>query len=72
MPPDIKKFSIETIAMLEPILQEKQFVLAGLKLDKKLQKIEKEKFNTESKELELQIYNLQKRLAREFDVLAKS
>ncbi len=66
-----KSLCLQTLAMLEPILQEKQFALANVKMQKILGKIKPEDFDVKSKELDLQIYSLQKRIVREVDVLGK-
>lgn len=67
----VKTLCLQTLAMLEPILQEKQFALANTKMQKMLGKIKPEDFDAKSKELDLQIYSLQKRIVREVDVLSK-
>ena len=67
---DIKILSIQTLAMLEPILQEKQFAIANLKISKKLNRISPEDYETQNKTLSLEVYSLQKRIVREADILA--
>lgn len=68
---DVKAMCIQTLAMLEPLLTNKQFALASIKMQRVQQKISPEDYEERKKVLDREIYALQKRIVREVDVLGK-
>lgn len=68
---DVKVMCIQTLAMLEPLLTNKQFALASIKMQRVQQKISPEDYEERKKVLDREIYALQKRIVREVDVLGK-
>ena len=62
---DNKKFAFQTLEMLAPILNKKQFQLVNLEVGLKMGKLSKEQFSEQQSRIATEIENLQKRILRE-------
>lgn len=66
---DNKKFAVQTLSMLNPILSKKQFQLVNLELKHKTGKILDDLFSEQKRVLNKDIINLKQRILREIMIL---